>query len=54
MSRQLSGKLHTSLTAFLLKRATNCKVSITHQRPRKLTAPRIVEVDEEGGLEVST
>ena len=50
---QLSGKSPTSLTAFLLKRAKNCKVSKTIEGPGKLTAPRIVEVDEEGGFEVS-
>lgn len=53
MSHQLSVKSRTSLIAFLLKRATNCKASKTLQKTMKLTAPRIVEVDEEGGLEVS-
>lgn len=52
-THQLSGKSPTSLTAFLLKRAINCKASKAINRPRKLTATRIVEVDEEGGLEVS-
>ncbi len=53
MSHPSSGKSPTILTAFLPRRATNCKASRNTKGPGKLTASRIVKVDEEGGFEVS-